>query len=81
MERLNQMYGVKHLIICGENLSANPNNEDVFKRRFRALIEKEGQTGEQIYYCYETSLNYGMLPTKILALKNETTAFGCRLIV
>ena len=40
------------------------------------FIEKEGISGEQLYNCDETGLNYKMLPTKTLASKREAAAPG-----
>lgn len=66
-DRWKQRYGVKQLSICGEKLSADPNSVGELKTKFQELIEKEGITGDQIYNCDETGLNYRMLPNKSLA--------------
>lgn len=76
LDRWKQRYGIKQLSICGERLSANSNSECEFKLKFQALIEEEGLSGEQIYNCDETGLNFRMLPTKSLALKCEKAAAG-----
>lgn len=76
LDRWKQRYGVKQLSICGEKLSADPNSVGEFKIKFQELIEKEGLTGDQIYNCDESGLNYRMLPAKSLALKSELSAPG-----
>lgn len=76
LDRWKQRYGVKQLSICGEKLSGDPNSVGEFKIKFQELIEKEGLTGDQIYNCDETGLNYRMLPAKSLALKTEKSAPG-----
>ena len=48
----------------------------VFKDNLFKFIEKEGISGEQLYNCDETGLNYKMLPTKTLASKREAAAPG-----
>ena len=40
------------------------------------LIETEGISGEQLYNCDETGLNYKTLPRKTLASKKEAAAPG-----
>lgn len=76
LDRWKQRYGVKQLSICGEKLSADPSTVGEFTIKFHELIEKEGLTGEQIYNCDETGLNYRMLPAKSLALKSEKSSPG-----
>lgn len=76
LDRWKQRYGVKQISICGEKLSADPEIVGEFKKRFQELIEKEGLTGDQIYNCDESGLNYRMLPAKSLALKSEKSAPG-----
>lgn len=41
-----------------------------------ALLDKEGITGEQLYNCDESGLNFKMLPTKSLASREEKSAPG-----
>lgn len=75
-DRWKKRYGIRQLTVCGEKLSAK--NEDVmaFKEKFHKLIEKEKLSGDQIYNCDESGLNYRMLPTKTLAAKQEKSAPG-----
>lgn len=76
LSRWKQRYGIKLLSICGEKLSADPNNVSDFKTKLHEFIEKEGLSGDQIYNADETGLNFRMLPTKSLALRDEKAAPG-----
>lgn len=48
----------------------------MFKDKLHKLLDKEGLSGDQIFNCDETGLNYKMLPAKTLAAKTEATAPG-----
>lgn len=76
LNRWKTRYGIKQLSICGEKLSADSDNVSDFKVKFHDFIEKEGLSGDQIYNCDETGLNFRMLPTKSLALQSEKSAPG-----
>uniref|UniRef100_K7F690 HTH CENPB-type domain-containing protein n=1 Tax=Pelodiscus sinensis TaxID=13735 RepID=K7F690_PELSI len=65
---------LRQLSICGEKLSANPEGFLKFKAKFHCLIDNEGLSGEQIFNCEETDLNYKMLPSKTLASRAEASA-------
>lgn len=43
-----------------------------FKKTFEAFIDVEGLTGDQIFICGDTGLNYRMLPSKSLTAKSES---------
>lgn len=47
-----------------------------FKKRFQTFIEAEGLTGDQLFNCDETGLNFKMLPSKSLAARTEKAAPG-----
>ena len=72
----DRQYGIKQSSICGKKLSADTCSVNKFKVKFHSHIEEEGLTGEQIYNCDETGLNFRMLPSKSLALSNEKAALG-----
>lgn len=76
LDRWKKRYGVRQLTIKGESLSANKDAVTDFKSCLHKLIEKEGISGNQLYNCDETGLNYKMLPTKTLASKQEAAAPG-----
>lgn len=76
LESWKNRYGVRKLQICGEKLSAEPEDVEDFKNTLHSLLEEEGITGDQLYNCDETGLNYKMLPTYTLASKQEDSAPG-----
>ena len=57
----------------GEKLSANQDDVDNFKTFLHSFVDEHGISGEQLYNCDETGLNYKMLPTYTLASKQEDT--------
>ncbi|XP_023225692.1 tigger transposable element-derived protein 2-like [Centruroides sculpturatus] len=76
LDRWKKRYGVWQLSICGEKLSGDTEGMSQFKENFQKFIEAEGLTGEQLYNCDETGLNYKLLPAKSLAFKEEQSAPG-----
>lgn len=76
LDRWKKRYGIRQLSICGEKLSSNFEGMAAFKKKFHALIELESLTGDQIFNCDETGLNYKLLPSKSLAAKSESAAPG-----
>uniref|UniRef100_K7F4N8 HTH CENPB-type domain-containing protein n=1 Tax=Pelodiscus sinensis TaxID=13735 RepID=K7F4N8_PELSI len=76
LHRWKKRYGLRQLSICGEKLSANQEGFLKFKGKFHCLIDNEGLSGEQIYNCDETGLNYKLLPSKTLASRAEASAPG-----
>lgn len=69
-------YGIRQISIAGESMSANKDAVDEFKKTFHQMIDTEKLSGDQIYNCDETGLNYKMMPTKTLASKKEANAPG-----
>lgn len=57
-------FGVRQLTINGEALSAKTDAAPIFKDYLGSLIEKEGITGDQLYNCDETGLDYKIPPIK-----------------
>lgn len=76
LDRWKKRYGVRQLSVCGEKLSGNDESVLKFKDSFHKFIESEGLTGDQIYNCDETGLNFRMLPEKSLASKEEKSVPG-----
>ncbi|KAK9710493.1 hypothetical protein QE152_g25985 [Popillia japonica] len=71
-----KLYGIRQLCVCGEKLSSNIEEMEAFRKRFQEVIKSESLTGDQIFNCDETGLNYKMLPSKSLAASTEATAPG-----
>lgn len=76
LDRWKKRYGVRQLSICGEKLSGDTEGMFQFKENMQKFIEVEGLTGEQLYNCDETGLNFKLLPAHSLAFKNEQSAPG-----
>ncbi|XP_054284043.1 jerky protein homolog-like [Macrosteles quadrilineatus] len=76
LDRWKKRYGVRQLSVSGEALSGNKDAVPEFKTFLHNLLDEEGITGDQLYNCDETGLNYKMLPTKTLASKKEAAAPG-----
>lgn len=76
LESWKNRYGVRKLQISGEKLSANQDDVDNFKTFLHSFVDEHGISGEQLYNCDETGLNYKMLPTYTLASKQEDSAPG-----
>jgi len=76
LDRWKKRYGIRQLSLSGEALSANKDAVPEFKTLLFSILDKEGISGDQLYNCDETSLNFKMLPTKTLASKKETSAPG-----
>lgn len=78
LNRWKKRYNIRGLSICGEKLSAESHEEEFhkFKRHFQRTIDRNGWTAEQLYNCDETGLNFRMLPSKTLVLKQEKSAAG-----
>jgi hypothetical protein len=71
LDRWKKRFGIRQITVSGEALSADKEAVSVFKDNLFKLIEKEGISGEQLYNCDETGLNYEMLPAKTLASKKK----------
>jgi len=76
LDRWKKRYGIRQLSVSGEALSANRHAVPAFKTQLFTILDNEGITGDQLYNCDETGLNYKMLPTKTLASKKEASAPG-----
>lgn len=76
LDRWKRRYGVRQLQICGEKLSSDVIGMKEFREKFQNLVDSESLTGDQIFNCDETGLNYKMLPEKTLAAKAEAAAPG-----
>lgn len=76
LEKWKLRHGVRQLQVSGERLSADEASVTDFKSDFQNVIDKEGLSGEQLYNCDETGLNFKMLPTKTLASRQEDAAPG-----
>lgn len=76
LDRWKKRYGIRQLSVCGEKLSSNFEEMEGFKKRFQEFIETESLTGDQIFNCDESGLNYKMLPSKSLAARTEAAAPG-----
>ena len=73
---VEKRFSFRQITISVEALSADIEAVPLFKDNLFKFIEKEGISGEQLYNCDETGLNYKMLPTKTLASKREAAAPG-----
>nr|XP_016847311.1 PREDICTED: jerky protein homolog-like isoform X1 [Anolis carolinensis] len=76
LDRWKKRYGIRQLSACGEKLSSNYQEMEAFKKRFQDFVETESLTGDQIFNCDETSLDYKMLPNMSLAARTEAAAHG-----
>lgn len=76
LDRWKKRYGIRQLNICGEKLSANCEAVKSFRDKLHTLLDKENISGDQIFNCDETGLNYKLLPSKTLASKAEAAAPG-----
>ncbi|XP_054259713.1 jerky protein homolog-like [Macrosteles quadrilineatus] len=76
LEKWKNRYGVRKLHISGEKLSANENAVGEFKMFLHKLLDEEGISGDQLYNCDESGLNFKMLPSCTLASKEENSAPG-----
>uniref|UniRef100_A0A1B6M632 HTH CENPB-type domain-containing protein n=1 Tax=Graphocephala atropunctata TaxID=36148 RepID=A0A1B6M632_9HEMI len=76
LEKWKKRYGVRKLEITGEKLSANPEDVKKFKSFLHELLEKKQITGDQLFNCDESGLNFKMLPSSTLASKHEDSAPG-----
>ncbi|XP_028660410.1 jerky protein homolog-like [Erpetoichthys calabaricus] len=76
LDRWKKCYGIRQLCVCGEKLSSNFEEMEAFKKRFQEFIETESLTGDQIFNCDESGLNYKMLPSKSLAARTDAAAPG-----
>lgn len=76
LDRWKKRYGVRQLNICGEKLSADTSVVQAFQNRIEDIILTEKLTPDQLYNCDETGLNFKMLSSKSLALKDEKSAPG-----
>ena len=71
LDRWKKRFSIRQITISGEALSADIEAVPLFKDNLFKFIEKEGISGEQLYNCNETGLNYKMLPTKRLHQKEK----------
>ena len=71
----DRRYGIHQLSACGEKLSSNFEEMEAFKKIFHEFIETESLTGDQIFNCDESGLNYKMLPSKSLAARTEAVSY------
>ncbi|KAM6459279.1 jerky protein homolog-like [Liasis olivaceus] len=76
LDRWKKHYGIHQLSVCGKKLSSNFQEMEAFKKKFQDFIETESLTGDQIFNCDESGLNYKMLPSKSLAARTEAAAPG-----
>lgn len=76
LEKWKNRYGVRKLQISGEKLSADEGGVIEFKHFLHELIDKEGISGDQLFNCDESGLNFKMLPTSTLASSQEDSAPG-----
>lgn len=76
LDRWKKRYGIRQLNVCGEKLSANFEAVQLFRDKLHKVLDKDNLTGDQIFNCDETGLNYKMLPEKTLASKAEKAAPG-----
>lgn len=76
LDRWKKRYGIRQISISGEALSANKDAVPEFKKLLFSILDKEGISGDQLYNCDETGLNFKMLPTKTLASEKEASAPG-----
>lgn len=76
LDRWKKRYGIRQLNICGEKLSSNFQEMEQFKKKFQDFVETESLTGDQLFNCDETGLNFKMLPSKSLAARTEAAAPG-----
>lgn len=61
-------------------MSADENALTKFKEEFEKIVAAEEYSRDQIYNCDETGLNFRMMPSKTLAVREETTAPGLKKI-
>ncbi|XP_012221253.2 jerky protein homolog-like [Linepithema humile] len=76
LDRWKKRHGIRQLNICGEKLSADGSGMNQFREEFNKLVTEEGYTRDQIYNCDETGVNYKMMSSKTLAVREESTAPG-----
>lgn len=72
-------YGLRYLAVCGEILSACPENVAPFKCKLEQKIKSMDLTNDQIYNADETGLYWKMLPNKTYVSAAEKTAPGRKL--
>lgn len=76
LEKWKNRYGIRKLQISGEKLSADKHAVEEFKTFLHKLLDEEGISGDQLYNCDESGLNFKMLPSCTLASKEEESAPG-----
>ncbi|KAG5309776.1 JERKL protein, partial [Acromyrmex insinuator] len=74
LDRWKKRYGIRLMQFNtrGEKFFEDDDVVNVFKEKFKKTIKRGGYSLEQIYNCDEISLNYKMLPNKILAWHEES---------
>ena len=68
-QKFCQRFGIKHLAVCGEKLSADSENAETFVDGFKALVE--GYSLDQLFNADETGLYYKLLPKATLSSAND----------
>lgn len=75
LDQWKKRFVVQHLTIKGEALSRDKDGIPD-KSKFFNLLNKEGISGEQLYNCDETIMNYRKLLNNTLPSKKEAAAPG-----
>uniref|UniRef100_H3AZH0 HTH CENPB-type domain-containing protein n=1 Tax=Latimeria chalumnae TaxID=7897 RepID=H3AZH0_LATCH len=71
LDCFKRRYGTSQVKISGEIRSANSEAANTFSDEFKAYLEEEGFTEEQVYNADESGLYFKMLPDTTLAAKND----------
>lgn len=75
-QRFKRRFGIRHLKISGEKLSAAPEHVGPFKNYLRKKIEELQLTHDQLYNADETGLFWKLLPERTLVTSEERSAPG-----
>ena len=75
-ERFKSRHSLKFLRLKGELQSADVDGLEEFKKMFRALINEEGYSLDQLYNADETALILKLVPQKTIASVQEKIAHG-----
>jgi len=71
-------YNIRQYSVCGEKLSSDTCETDVFKNNFQKIIEKENLHLYQIFNADETGVNFKMMPKKTLTEKSQAAPVGIK---
>ncbi|XP_006011116.1 jerky protein homolog-like [Latimeria chalumnae] len=71
LDRFKRRHGISQVKISGEIRSADSEAANTFSNEFKAYLEEEGFTEEQVYNADESGLYFKMLPHTTLAAKSE----------